>query len=120
MLHLLIILTVTVVPSVFAAVSLQYATDTNQPGKCVSMEEGLVLPDGGTQTLPGCKRAVCTNLWGHMYLEWALCGKEEIPTPPCMTRTDVDLPYPYCCPKTVCPPPHLWNNNNNNNNNNRF
>jgi len=49
-----------------------------------------------------CARAMCTERAGQLYVSYATCGLSWSP-PDCITKSDPSLPYPHCCPTTVCP-----------------
>merc|ERR1712126_580439 len=49
-----------------------------------------------------CARAMCSERGGQLYVSYATCGLSWSP-PNCKTSSDPSLPYPHCCPKSVCP-----------------
>jgi len=58
----------------------------------------------GSVWFPGnmCARAMCIERAGQLYVSYATCGLSWSP-PNCTTKSDPSLPYPHCCPRTVCP-----------------
>jgi len=49
-----------------------------------------------------CARAMCNIRGDQLYVSYATCGLSWSP-PNCVTTSEPTLPYPDCCPRSVCP-----------------
>ena len=42
-------------------------------------------------------------LWNIINISLSSCGSAQAEAPCYLSSTDLSLPYPYCCPRSICP-----------------
>jgi len=73
-------------------------------GECLDPDTGLGHPLGLAWSVGGCGQAECELLDdGVVLISYSFCGASSA-QPPCYLSTLPSLPYPYCCPRSFCPP----------------
>jgi len=74
------------------------------PLECVDPDSLSSHPLGQPWQLPGvCGQAHCEKRGNQVYIFYAFCGSAHAEAPCYLSKTDLSLPYPYCCPRSVCP-----------------
>merc|ERR1711872_212397 len=74
------------------------------PSECLDPDTGLNHTLGVAWNIPGvCGQAHCELRNQQVYISYAFCGSAQAEAPCYLSKTDLSLPYPYCCPRSVCP-----------------
>merc|ERR1712037_638520 len=69
------------------------------PSECLDPDTGLNHTLGVAWNIPGvCGQAHCELRNQQVYISYAFCGSAQAEAP-CY----LSLPYPYCCPRSICP-----------------
>jgi len=74
------------------------------PSECLDPDTGLNHTLGVAWNIPGvCGQAHCELRNQQVYISYAFCGSAQAEAPCYLSSTDLSLPYPYCCPRSICP-----------------
>merc|ERR1711881_746003 len=74
------------------------------PSECLDPDTGLNHTLGVAWNIPGvCGQAHCELRNQQVYISYAFCGSAQAEEPCYLSSTDLSLPYPYCCPRSICP-----------------
>merc|ERR1712061_298432 len=74
------------------------------PSECLDPDTGLNHTLGVARNIPGvCGQAHCELRNQQVYISYAFCGSAQAEAPCYLSSTDLSLPYPYCCPRSICP-----------------
>jgi len=74
------------------------------PGECLDPDTGNNHTLGVAWNIGSvCGQAHCELRGDQVYISYAFCGSADAEPPCYLTATDLSLPYPYCCPRGVCP-----------------
>merc|ERR1712168_1029604 len=74
------------------------------PSECLDPDTGLNHTLGVAWNIPGvCGQAHCELRNQQVYISYAFCGSAQAESPCYLSSTDLSLPYPYCCPRSICP-----------------
>merc|ERR1712062_948119 len=74
------------------------------PAECLDPDTGLNHTLGVAWNIPGvCGQAHCELRNQQVYISYAFCGSAQAEEPCYLSSTDLSLPYPYCCPRSICP-----------------
>merc|ERR1711874_917519 len=74
------------------------------PSECLDPDTGLNHTLGVAWNIPGvCGQAHCELRNQQVYISYAFCGSAQAEAPCYPSSTDLSLPYPYCCPRSICP-----------------
>jgi len=72
--------------------------------ECVDPDTGLSHRLGEAWDIPGvCGQAHCELRGKQVFIFYAFCGSAQAESPCFLSKTDLSLPYPYCCPRSICP-----------------
>jgi len=84
--------------------SLFKLTISENPSECLDPDTGLNHTLGLAWNIPGvCGQAHCELRNQQVYISYAFCGSAQAEAPCYLSSTDLSLPYPYCCPRSICP-----------------
>merc|ERR1712012_429728 len=63
-------------------------------GECLDPDTGLSHGLGSPWSVSGCGEAKCDLRQGTVFISYSYC---------CNVQQDSFMPYPYCCPRSICP-----------------
>ena len=74
------------------------------PSECVDPDSGRIHRLGVAWNIPGvCGQAHCQLRNDLVFISYEFCGSAQAESPCYLSSTDLSLPYPYCCPRSICP-----------------
>jgi len=80
------------------------AINPGNPNECLDPDTGSNHTLGVAWNIGSvCGQAHCELRGSQVYISYAFCGSADAEPPCYLTATDLSLPYPYCCPRGVCP-----------------
>jgi len=71
-------------------------------GECLDPDTGLSHGLGSPWSVSGCGEAKCDLRQGTVFISYSYCGNVYA-EPGCYVQQDSFMPYPYCCPRSICP-----------------